>query len=145
NSIQQGVTKTKWRGRLDFITLSIPSIHAQQSRTIKVLVDGAHNSSSAAALRSYISSLSSQSEPRRTSFILALSHSPSKPPIETLTPLLKTGDRVAIVRFSDVADMPWVKPVPVDEVKNAVRECVGDPGEIWTWEGGEKGESGSKF
>ncbi|KDQ20258.1 hypothetical protein BOTBODRAFT_62574 [Botryobasidium botryosum FD-172 SS1] len=120
--IRAGLREAKWPGRLEWIHVPITAANPGFTH---LLVDGAHNAASAHTLRSYISSLPlPQSAP--TTFILALSHSASKTPASVLTPLLREGDRVALVRFSPVAGMPWVHPVDPVEMKETVRSLVGD-------------------
>lgn len=123
--IQQGVRSTVWEGRCSW--LSIP---LSPGSSKKVLVDGAHNPSSSRLLGSYISTLPASS--KRRTFILSLSHSPPKTPLEVLAPLLRTGDRVALVEFTTpVEGMPWVRPVPIDELIAPVRQLVGDEAPVW--------------
>lgn len=120
-----GVLNTKWPGRLEHIQLRDPPL--------TILADGAHNAASAAALQAYLLSNSSVGEQHRMpvsrpphTFILGLSYSPPKSPADTLTPLLQSGDCVALVPFTDVEDMPWVKCVPMDELELVARDLVKD-------------------
>ncbi|KAF8591764.1 FolC bifunctional protein [Ramaria rubella] len=126
-----GVRNTKWPGRLERIDVFDPPI--------TLLVDGAHNAASATALEDYLSSRSSQGSRKVHSsrlpctFILGLSHSPPKTPLDTLSPLLHPGDRVALVPFSEVEDMPWVKNAPTHELKIVAQRLVKD-GEVTLFE-----------
>jgi len=135
-AIVAGVAKARWPGRLEFIRYT--PMGAEHSYII--LLDGAHNRSSAAALRAYLDTImrspaSSHQRPRETggriAFILSLSDSPPKTPLDTLTPLLRAGDRVAATRFSSVEEMPWVRPVDSEEVARAARELIGAEGGVW--------------
>lgn len=128
STLYTGVLKTTWPGRLERVALVDPPL--------VILIDGAHNPASAAALQSYLSRAAStasmESTPSSRSpcvFILALSHSPPKTPLETLAPLLRPGDRVAFIPFSDVEDMPWVKNVPLPELESVGRNLV-EGGEV---------------
>jgi folylpolyglutamate synthase len=102
-----------------------------------VLVDGAHNAASAQSLSAYISDLIPTSLP--ITYILALSKAPQKPPVDTLTPLLRVGAdiSVALVGFSSVEGMPWVKCVELNELRDAILEITPDA-DIWS-PGGELG------
>ncbi|KAG8832861.1 folylpolyglutamate synthase [Serendipita sp. 399] len=122
-SIIRGVKNTRWPGRIEFFRYK-PSI----DRSTMILADGAHNNASAASLRRYIDEL----KPGRVSFILALSQSPSKDPIETLEPLLRPADRAYMVPFSSVEDMSWVKPVNTTEMATIAKGLVGEKGWIFT-------------
>lgn len=75
-------------------------------------------------------------------YILALSHSPPKTPEQTLTPLLALDSeglgayvnvvtRVALVRFSPPAGMPWVTSEKPSELRDVVRSLLPDT-DVWT-------------
>jgi len=150
-SIENGIKETKWRGRLERITMDIPlppsdssstippqssgsSLQRQRrSRRVNFLLDGAHNASSALSLASYLALLphprqSASNEQHRDvnrKFILSLSHSPPKTPHSTLSPLLRRGDTVFLTPFSTPEGMPWVKHVEMEELETVVRSLVG--------------------
>jgi len=146
--IKAGFERARWPGRLSWHKVSIYS-PGMETRTLRLLVDGAHNAASAGALTSYLRTLpdtgsdssstavSPQQNPtgsrRPYTFILALSHSPPKTPLSVLSPLLRHGDRVAIVKFVEpVEGMPWVKNVPTEDFFKDARECVGDDGVLYS-------------
>jgi folylpolyglutamate synthase len=129
SAVAKGINETQWHGRLSFHEIMV-------SRPIPVLVDGAHNPASAEALANYITeiiSLSTDSTIDLT-YIIALSHSPPKTPLETLSPLLpprfpekmchRVKLHVALVNFSPPAGMPWVKPVPPSILAGVVESLV---------------------
>ncbi|KAF8507685.1 Mur ligase [Hysterangium stoloniferum] len=127
STLYNGVLETRWPGRLQSVALNI--------RNVTVLVDGAHNAASATALQSYLMTVTPihnegvlQMHSRRSprTFILGLSFSPGKTPMDTLSPLLCPGDRVALVGFTDVDDMPWVKNVPLHELEAVAWDLVKD-------------------
>ena len=123
----RGIRSTSWLGRLSFHKVILP-LHSSGSQDRPdgseyiVLADGAHNPSSASTLGKFVASLVDHPQQVHTrsdkprvitlSFILALSHSPPKTPVQTLTPLfsplaaLETPPhvqlrfRIALVRFS---------------------------------------------
>ncbi|KAF5330159.1 hypothetical protein D9611_010634 [Ephemerocybe angulata] len=142
-SIQNGIANVRWRGRLSW-HLYAPSPSSSPSEPHRppfpfpVLVDGAHNAASSQTLGSYISqTLSSDSTPTRKvnlTYILALSHSPGKSPLDTLKPLLapatalkevEVNVSVACVPFSKPSGMPWVSCVPPSDLAAVVRKAVG--------------------
>jgi folylpolyglutamate synthase/dihydrofolate synthase len=160
-SIETGITKTKWRGRLERITLNVPLLPSEPSgsvskdgpsasdgqkgsRRVKFLLDGAHNTSSALSLASYLALLphpipprshtdaksshatrSRRSQEPSRKFILSLSHSPPKTPHSTLAPILRRGDTVFLTPFSTPEGMPWVKHVNLEELEKVVKDLVG--------------------
>ena len=128
--VARGVASTVWEGRCSWLSLRLgPSTDRRQ---LEVLADGAHNAASAGLLSSYLTSLPSRRTRRGKTFILSLSHSPPKSPADVLAPLLRTGDRVALVEFSTpIEGMPWIRPVPIDELVEPVRALVGDEAPIW--------------
>ncbi|KAG9089832.1 folylpolyglutamate synthase [Ceratobasidium sp. 370] len=123
--IVNGLRRAYWPGRLSWHSLPSATTTGQP---LAILVDGAHNAASVQALSTYISSFS-RSAPRPV-FILALSYSPAKPPSVTLSPLLQPGDRVIATTFSPVRDMPWVRPVDVQEVTKAAEDLVSSNGRV---------------
>ncbi|KAF8892325.1 Mur ligase [Gymnopilus junonius] len=153
DSIAQGIAATRWPGRLSFHTLSFPLQDGQQKKLV-VLADGAHNPASAETLGAYITHLLSLSQSSTASstpssltttvpitYILALSHSPPKTSLQTLSPILpptltrsaststSTSDlnvktSVALLRFTPPDGMPWIKSVPPASSR---RRTVADP------------------
>jgi len=128
--VARGVIATIWEGRCSWLSLDVgPS---SDRRQCEVLADGAHNAASASLLATYLDTLPPRpTYPGRT-FILSLSHSPPKSPADVLAPLLRTGDRVALVEFSTpIEGMPWIRPVPIDDLIEPVRALIGDEAPIW--------------
>ncbi|WOO78947.1 DNA damage-responsive transcriptional repressor RPH1 [Vanrija pseudolonga] len=129
--LQAGVQSTRWSGRCSWLKCTDPA----SGQEIPVLVDGAHNGDSAATLRSYVDSLGISPERPRT-FVLSLSSSPGKTPESVLAPLLRRGDRVALVDFTTpVEGMPWVKPVERGEAQAAAAGLVGPTGTVHSMAG----------
>jgi len=139
STIAEGVRSTSWAGRLSFHNLPLSKLRPPSSGTAEepgeslvVLVDGAHNPASASALASYISHLltSTNGADLNLTFIVALSHSPPKTPLQTLSSLLsfkrptgvKTNVNVAALEFTPVEGMPWVHPVPSSEIQEVIRD-----------------------
>ena len=121
-----GLAKTSWPGRLSFHTL--PSGKS-------ILVDGAHNRGSAQTLADFIATFLSSLPTTNNSvdliYILGLSHSPPKQPLDTLAPLFSSSllsrtrpdirVNVAAVEFSSPDDMPWVKAESPSMIYDAVK------------------------
>ncbi|EJT97165.1 FolC bifunctional protein [Dacryopinax primogenitus] len=120
-NIADGVRSTQWPGRLSWTRVCTPD----GPKT--VLLDAAHNPAGAAALRIYLDTVWKN---LRT-FLISLSHSPPKTALSTLKPLLRPGDRVAVLSFSAVEGMPWVKPTKVEDLVEASVQLVGPNGEVF--------------
>lgn len=152
-TVRKGIQSTVWNGRLSFHKLpasfdSTDTSHAKQD--LLVLADGAHNPASSATLSAYIEKVISQvlssssvTEPRTITltYILSLSHSPPKTPLQTLFPLLPTSlpslppnidvkINVALLRFTPPEGMPWVKSVPPSELQTVVASLCPEA-QIW--------------
>ena len=153
STIAAGVRSTSWKGRLSFHDVPLsrlrrPGVGTDAlEETLTVLVDGAHNPASASALASYMSRLfeSANSGDLKLVFLLALSHSPPKTPMQTLSPLLSfkrpTNVRISVsaaaLEFTPVEGMPWVQPVPSEEIRKVIREIDGDIN-LWIPKDGER-------
>lgn len=121
-----GLAKAKWPGRLSFHTLS---------NGTSILVDGAHNQGSAQTLADFIATLlpsvSTPNDVLKLTYILGLSQSPPKRPLDTLAPLLspsllsrpnlRVEVNVAALEFSPPDDMPWIKAEPPSMIHDAVK------------------------
>ena len=169
-SVAKGIKDTKWPGRLSFHTVHLPP--SSSSHTPKqvppspflVLADGAHNPASAKTLGAYITHLLSrtfasiQASPKyeqgqkpininlNITYILSLSHSPPKTPLQTLSPLFPPGipssddvgnnisvsttTSVGLLRFSPPEGMPWIKCVPPTDVEEVVKKLIPDA-DVW--------------
>lgn len=156
STIATGVRSTTWAGRLSFHNVPLSRLYLPSSGTtdhdesLVVLADGAHNPASASVLGSYLSHLL-ESIPigglneLSLTFVLALSHSPPKTPLQTLSPLLsfkrptnvKINVRAAALEFTPVEGMPWVVPVPSSEIREVIR-VIDDDVRLWTPRDGER-------
>jgi folylpolyglutamate synthase len=123
DSICHGIEKCQWQGRLQMLEMTLPPSTEHQScnRVLRLLLDGAHNSSAAKRLCEYLQTLPQ----RPTRYVIGLSHSPPKTPSSVLQPLLQNGDRVYVTGFSPVEGMPWVKPAPMEDLIAASGALVG--------------------
>ncbi|PPQ98700.1 hypothetical protein CVT24_003408 [Panaeolus cyanescens] len=160
SSISSGVASVQWPGRLSFQEAQI-ALEDNSTVNMNLLVDGAHNAASAKTLSAYITHLldqdahhSPQGGPHtvNVTYILALSHSPPKLPIQTLSELLpirlhpnsltKINTSVALPRFSKPDGMPWIKRVPASELKGIIHDLVPEA-EVWTPKESEQVEDDS--
>lgn len=159
-TIAAGVRSTSWAGRLSFHDVPLWRLRCLPSGTkdessLVVLVDGAHNPASASVLASYMSHLLESTpvcgpEDLNLTFVLALSHLPPKIPSETLSPLLsfkrprgvKINVRAAALEFTPVEGMPWVRPVPSSEIRDAIKSIDGDIS-LWAPREGERESVGN--
>lgn len=107
--IASGLSKTAWPGRLEWVECNV------QGRHMQILADGAHNAASVEALARYLEDIQL---PHPRSFVLSLSFTQGKSTLGTLKPLLRKGDRVAVVGFGAVEGMPWVIPVESGDIKS---------------------------
>ena len=179
STIAAGVRSTSWAGRLSFHDVPLSKLRPpsgsgtaeeEAGESLVVLVDGAHNPASASALASYISHLLTSASiadgaELSLTFIVALSHSPPKTPLQTLSSFLsfkrptgvKINVNVAPLEFTPVEGMPWVHPVPSSEIREVIKDIDRDislwiPGEgeqvnvanALLWAHGEQRERGGK-
>lgn len=117
--IQLGVGTTKWPGRLDWIDVPL-----SDSTHRKVLLDGAHNPSSAIHLASYLSSLPTNLTPKT----LILAMSAPRPPLTILRPLLERSriTRIVCTEFTRPEGMEWIFPTPAEDIEMIARELSGE-------------------
>ena len=160
-TVSQGIQSTRWPGRLSFHTVTPPRpVSSAPGQPLLVLADGAHNAASAATLAAFLDEVlegvtrlpdnnysdapapHSRHRTLTLTYLLALSHSPPKTPAQTLAPLfvharavrdphVRLVTRVGLLGFSPPQGMPWVKPVPSAQVREAARGLLPDV-EIWT-------------
>ncbi|GAA5923632.1 dihydrofolate synthase [Sporobolomyces koalae] len=115
-TIRSGIQQTRWDGRLQWLDLTLAPLSPPQ----RVLLDGAHNPSSASVLAEYVKSLPVSDRPSTLIFGLSAPRAAA----EVLTPLLQveTGiKQVLCVGFSPPVGMPWVRATPADELVEAVK------------------------
>ncbi|KAG9321330.1 hypothetical protein KVV02_006247 [Mortierella alpina] len=127
-TIRQGIRDTVWPGRLQWIKATDAPREVQG----KMLIDGAHNPAAAIALSAYVSEYTASISPTasvstsggpRTHWIMAFTKGKDiEEMFEILFPPSSTGDKpgrqdtFSAVEFSPPEGMPWVSPIPADEV-----------------------------
>ncbi|MCJ1315337.1 folylpolyglutamate synthase [Xylographa vitiligo] len=117
--IQQFVTAiqhTSWPGRLQML-----SIRSLTGRFQPILLDGAHNAQSAVVLGSYVDERLREGR-KPVTWVIAISK--GKDLQEILPALLKKGDTLVAVEFGPVDQMPWVQPMPAEEILDTARAMV---------------------
>jgi folylpolyglutamate synthase/dihydrofolate synthase len=142
-SVARGIKLAGWPGRLSFHTVTLSSTEQASRRLtspLSILVDGAHNSSSSFALSGYLSKLlfCGHGESITLTYIIGLSHSPPKSPLQTLLPVLQlklppdvnVKINVAVLGFTRPEGMPWVNFVLPSELRQVVHSNNPDL-DIW--------------
>ncbi|GAA5993009.1 hypothetical protein JCM10908_000797 [Rhodotorula pacifica] len=141
-AIRKGVEATRWPGRLSWISLpatATPTASSDDYDAPLVLLDGAHNPSSARLLASYLSSLPEHLSPST----LIVSISAPRDPADVVRPLLesllsapststagsrlgqkKRRLRVVCCGFSTPVGMDWVRATPPAELASRVSEVA---------------------
>ncbi|KAH7873239.1 Mur ligase [Lentinula edodes] len=137
--VVRGIANVSWPGRLSFHPIP-KNLHDPCSPKALVLADGAHNPASSTTLSRYLMDYcNSPAAPNATTaitYILSLSHSPPKTPLQTLSPLLPPSlpsnlkVRVAVLRFASPEGMPWVKSV-LPSVLYSVVQSLCPKAELW--------------
>lgn len=162
-AIRTGVEATRWPGRLSWLSLprsvsspagptpaassssssSMTATTPSDSNRLRLLLDGAHNPSSATLLASYLSSLPPHLLPATLIFALSAPRDPSDVVQPLLQALLGFGDpataeeeerkstrrrrrviRVVCCGFSTPVGMDWVRPTSPSELAERVRQEV---------------------
>jgi len=108
------VRKAVWPGRLQ--TVSIEGLTGRQEH---VLLDGAHNASSAQVLRSYVD-CEIRRQCRPVTWVIGISK--GKDLVELTSHLIRPQDRVVATRFGPVDGMPWVGSADTSDMLSAVRQ-----------------------
>ncbi|MCJ1290553.1 folylpolyglutamate synthase [Xylographa carneopallida] len=110
------IQHTSWPGRLQML-----NIRPLTGRFQPILLDGAHNAQSAVVLGSYVDEKLRESG-KPVTWVVAISK--GKDLREILPALLKPGDILAAVEFGPVDQMPWVHPMPAEEILDTARTMV---------------------
>jgi folylpolyglutamate synthase len=98
------------------------SITPLTGRRTRILLDGAHNADSANALAERIErprrKMKQEMKGHPITWVLAASD--SKDATEIFRPIIRPQDSVVLVEFGPVDGMPWVKPMPVQKLEEAL-------------------------
>ena len=107
---------TSWPGRLQ--TLDVSDI---AGRDLSILLDGAHNASSAQVLASYVDRKLRIDSP---SILWILAFSQGKDIKQLLSTLLRPGDKLLVAEFGPVEGMPWVKAASGAEILSTATQVA---------------------
>ena len=117
-------------GRLQCLTLPPPLLRTDRGKfaPTEILVDGAHNAQSAAALTNYLDDVTMRRRP--STWLLAMKN--DKDVGQLLSNILtpndapdcngKCNDNVIVCEFNPVDGMPWVKPMAADDLAREARK-----------------------
>ncbi|KAI8089597.1 Mur ligase [Halteromyces radiatus] len=109
-TLQQGMTRTSWPGRLDWVNTTCLLPHLPFTT---LLVDGAHNPPACQELRRYIDSILQQQQRTRVIWLIGITK--GKSVSDMLQVLTHQDDLILTVPFSQPQDMSWIECVdPVD-------------------------------
>ncbi|OBZ86723.1 putative dihydrofolate synthetase [Choanephora cucurbitarum] len=113
--LEQGMTKTRWPGRLDWIRSDkYPSLQHKYGLEY-LLVDGAHNLPAATALRQFIDQ---HMKGKQILWIMGVTE--GKDVTHMIDMLVQPHDRLVAVPFSQPEGMPWIQCMdPMEIVKTA--------------------------
>ncbi|KAI8059870.1 Mur ligase [Gongronella butleri] len=116
-TLQQGMLRTRWPGRLDWVRLPKRLNLAFDT----ILVDGAHNDSACEALRAYVDQcLQRNTSVKRVIWLIGITQGKSFQGM--LATLVRPGDTVLTVPFSQPEGMPWVQCIDPTELAQSARE-----------------------
>lgn len=118
SSIVEGIRRTKWPGRLQYIKLP--------NKSYEILLDGAHNESAAVELGSYLTlNHRTKKDDNGIIFIIALSKGKS---IDKLLKhiTIKDKDTLIATNFTVPDQMPWVSSYSIEELQPAAKLYVND-------------------
>ncbi|KND01811.1 FolC protein [Spizellomyces punctatus DAOM BR117] len=109
DAITSGMSTVRWAGRLEWV--DIPGLG-------RILIDGAHNPPAAEALADFVSNQRSKTKDGRVGWIVGLTQ--GKDLEGLLSYLLKEGDSLYAVPFSQPEQMPWIRCIPADSIRERV-------------------------
>ncbi|KAI8393422.1 Mur ligase [Radiomyces spectabilis] len=112
--LEKGMAATRWRGRMDWLTvIDYPKLSVI-SGLYSMLVDGAHNLPAAQALRRHVDALCQKYKLSRTLWVIGATE--GKDIDSILKQLIHTHDAVISVPFSQPAGMPWIHCVAPEKI-----------------------------
>ncbi|KAG9290506.1 hypothetical protein G9A89_002481 [Geosiphon pyriformis] len=108
--IIDGIASTQWPGRLQYVDIS----HLVSNRKRRILVDGAHNLPAAISLRNFVDQELDKTKQRHAHFIFASKK--GKDVAAIMKALVRNGDTILPLKFSEVDGMPWVHSCDPSEI-----------------------------
>ena len=119
-TVQKGIASAKMPGRMEWVRFEL------KEGKVPMLLDGAHNPASCAALADVVNELRGPGRP----VVWVVAFSRGRDVRECLGPMVKKGDSVAAVEFGRVDGMEWVKPVESMDVLNVATELTGKKDDV---------------
>lgn len=120
--ICEGIKNTKWPGRLqmyEFPLEKLPEIKKTNSSSIKMILDGAHNTQAAIELGKCLNSMRTETG----SFIFVIAITKGKDVSELFNKIITSRDTVIFTQFDDnIEGMPWIEPTKADDLCEEVRK-----------------------
>ena len=117
------VRKT-WRGRMEWTSLA-----GLDGRKQEILIDGAHNPQAASLLRKYVDSQWDKVKKGGKKFhpmTWVIGMSSSKDVQETLSKLIREGDRVVLTQFGPIDGMPWATPASLQTLHDVAKTLTSE-------------------
>lgn len=106
DTLRRGFAETRWPGRLDYVK----DAALDGTPLPPILVDGAHNPPATMALRRYIDSTAA------SKVVWIIGVTTGKDINEMMSVLVRSGDSVVAVPFSQPEGMPWIQCVEPEEI-----------------------------
>lgn len=114
-SIKDGISKTKWPGRLQMIDFPLSKINCGNGAA-PILLDGAHNLQAALELRKYLDSIRTS---KGFTFIMGFTKGKDVQPI--VQTIVGPQDSISTVQFTTpVEGMPWIESVQAEELASII-------------------------
>ena len=115
-SIENGVKATVWPGRLQMYNFDVQKIGLDDTQSVPILLDGAHNSQAAVELGKYLRSIRN-----KNGFIFVIAITKGKELSELFKPIIIGSDMVIFTQFNEgIEGMPWIEPTSVDILKEQI-------------------------
>lgn len=120
NTIEAGIRKTQWPGRLQWLDISNGS-----ADPIKILLDGAHNPQAADELALFLDKyVRPNTQNNSIHFVIAFTS--GKDYGEIISRVVKPGDSVVTTEFAEIDGMPWIHSYSAKETAEMVASTVKD-------------------
>ena len=114
-AVQKGIASASIPGRMEWVRFELPE------GRVPMLLDGAHNVASCAALAKSVEGLRRQSP-----VVWVIAFSEGRDVDKCMAKYVKTGDSVACVEFGNVDGMEWVKPIDAAKIRYVANRLTGE-------------------
>lgn len=116
SSIERGIKKTVWPGRLQSYSFDLQKIGMGKG-SVPILLDGAHNSQAAVELGKYLASVRGSG-----GFVFVIAVTKGKDISELFKPILTSKDIVIFTQFgNNIEGMPWIESSDAAFLKEQVQ------------------------